>query len=110
MNSKPLLWIKGEVKSPPLSIEARRELGFLLREIQEGEILSLPHSRPMPAIGSGVHELRIHDSNGSWRLIYQIRTEGVLVLDVFKKKTVQTPHHVIENCRKRIQHYENVIL
>lgn len=46
--SKPLRWLSGEVKTPPMSTEARREMGFLLRQLQEGENLSLPHSRPMP--------------------------------------------------------------
>lgn len=49
--SKPLRWIHGEVKTPPMSEEARREIGYLLRELQEGANLSMPHSRPMPIIG-----------------------------------------------------------
>jgi hypothetical protein len=43
--SKPLVWLHGEVKTPPFSQEARIEAGFLLRQLQEGEILGLPHSR-----------------------------------------------------------------
>lgn len=110
MKSKSLRWVHGDIKSPPLSVEVRRELGFLLREIQEGETLSLPHSRPMPVIGLGVHELRANDRAGIWRLIYQIREEGILVLDVFNKKTNQTPKQVIENCKKRIWEYEKEVL
>ncbi|HWL50920.1 MAG TPA: hypothetical protein VNQ90_00690, partial [Chthoniobacteraceae bacterium] len=56
--SKPLRWLSGEVKTPPMSMEARREVGYLLRMLQEGEKLSLPHSRPMPSVGARCHELR----------------------------------------------------
>ncbi len=60
---KPLVWLHGEIKTPPLSSVARIEAGFLLRRIQQGEKLSLPQSRPMPSIGKRCHELRINDEN-----------------------------------------------
>ena len=80
----PLVWLKGEVKTPPFSPEARIEAGCLLRDLQEGIKLSLPHSRPMPSIGKRCHELRINDKNAIWRIIYRID-------EVFKKKTQETP-------------------
>jgi hypothetical protein len=46
------VWLKGEIKTPPFSATARSEAGFLLRRLQQGEGLSLPHSRPMPGIGA----------------------------------------------------------
>ena len=60
---KPLVWLHGEIKTPPLSTTARIEAGYLLRQLQNGTILSLPHSRPMPVIGKQCHELRINDEN-----------------------------------------------
>ena len=63
MNEKPLRWLHGEVKTPPMSVDARREMGMLLRDLQEGERLSLPHARPMPTIGKRCHELRVNDEN-----------------------------------------------
>jgi hypothetical protein len=51
---KPLVWLHGEVKTPPFSKKARVEAGVLLRRLQRGETLSLPASRPMPTIGAGV--------------------------------------------------------
>jgi hypothetical protein len=60
-NDKPLVWMKTEVKSPPFSKEARLEAGFLLRKLQKGQMLDMPHSRPMPAIGERCYELRIVD-------------------------------------------------
>ena len=44
---KALVWLYGEVRTPPFSTEARREVGYLLRLLQQGEALSMPHSRPM---------------------------------------------------------------
>ncbi len=106
MNGKPLRWLHGEVKTPPMSLEARREIGMLLRDLQEGELLSMPHSRPMPGIGARCHELRVNDETKNWRLIYRIDTDAIIVLDVFEKKTNQTPQQVIENCQRRIKLYE----
>jgi hypothetical protein len=57
-----LVWLRGEVKTPPFSAAARLEAGTLLRRLQGGERLSMPHSRPMPSIGSRCHELRIVDA------------------------------------------------
>ena len=58
---KDLVWPQGAIKTPPFSKEARIEAGVLLRKLQHGEKLSLPHSRPMPSIGPGCHELRVMD-------------------------------------------------
>jgi hypothetical protein len=69
---KPLAWLAGEIKTPPLSSEARVEAGVLLRRLQRGEILSMPDSRPMPAVGARSHELRIDDveQKKEWRVLY----------------------------------------
>ena len=47
---KPLVWLKGEVRTPPFSAKARLEAGVLLRQLQQGVALSLPHSRPLPRV------------------------------------------------------------
>lgn len=104
-DAKPLVWLHGEVKSPPFSAAARAEAGEMLRDLQMGELLSLPHSRPMPAIGPGCHELRIVDKDKGWRIVYCIRPEAILVVDVFQKTTQSTPVHVIVACRRRLRHY-----
>ena len=58
---KPLVWLGGQVTTPPMSKEARLEAGYLLRLLQAGHLLAMPQSRPMPAIGKRCHELRIPD-------------------------------------------------
>jgi phage-related protein len=105
--SKPLAWLSGEVKTPPFSSGARIDAGFYLRKIQSGENLSMPISRPMPSIGANCHELRIPDSeaNKIWRIVYCIDEDAILILEVFPKKTAQTPQQVIRNCQKRLKQY-----
>jgi phage-related protein len=103
---KPLVWLRGEIKTPPFTFQARIEAGVLLRRLQRGENLSLPHSRPMPVIGSRCHELRIQDQDRSWRIIYRIDHEAIVILEVFRKTTQQTPPRVIEDCKRRLRNYE----
>lgn len=66
---KPLAWLHGEIKTPPLSKAARLEAGYLLRQLQRGELLSMPQSRSMPSIGPRCHELRINDATVTWRVV-----------------------------------------
>ena len=104
---KPLAWLHGQVKTPPLSREARIETGFLLRRLQQGERLRMPQSRPMPSIGSRCHELRINDADTTWRLVYRIDPDAIVIADVFAKKTEKTSKDVIETCKKRLKEYDN---
>ena len=105
---KPLVWLRGEVKTPPFSLEARLEAGVLLRRLQRGESLSLPHSRPMPVIGPRCHELRIVDRDKTWRIIYRVDRDAIVIADVFRKTTQQTPKRVIDDCRRRLSQYDAV--
>ena len=106
---KPLVWLHGEVKSPPFSPTARIEAGVLLRRLQRGELLALPHSRPMPDVGPGCHELRIIDATRTWRIVYGIQPDAVVILEVFSKTTRATPEAILHICRKRLQGYRRSI-
>jgi phage-related protein len=103
---KTLVWLHGEVKTPPFSREARLEAGYLLGRLQRGEVLAMPLSRPMPVIGPRCHELRLVDRDHSWRIVYRVDADAVIILEVFAKKTQGTPKDVIERCQKRIKMYE----
>ena len=103
---KPLVWMHGEITTPPFSANARIEAGYLLRQVQKGLKLSLPQSRPMPSIGARCHELRINDENLTWRIIYRIYTDAILILEVFEKKTSKTPKSILEVCKQRIKLYQ----
>lgn len=102
---KPLVWLHGEVKSPPFSAAARLEAGFLLRRLQRGENIGLPESRRMRAIGPGCHELRIADGERGWRIMYKIESDAIVVLEVFEKKTQKTPKRVLDVCKERLKVY-----
>lgn len=107
-SDKPLVWLKGEVKTPPFGERARIEAGLLLRRLQQGQSLSLPHSRPMPSIGGQCHELRIQDRDQTWRIFYYLGMEAVVILDVLCKKTESTPAQTLETCRKRLLLYRKI--
>jgi phage-related protein len=104
--SKPLVWLHGEVKTPPFSREARIEAGLLLRRLQSGENLGMPYSRPMPSIGKRCHELRVRDADANWRIMYRVDGDAIVLLEVFSKKTGKTPASVIKTCKRRIAEYD----
>ena len=107
---KALVWLYGEVRTPPFSTEARREVGYLLRLLQQGEALSMPHSRPMfSSIGAGCHELRVNDRDQTWRVVYFLDADAVYVLDVFSKKTQTTPDDVKRRCRQRLRDLQQTL-
>jgi phage-related protein len=108
MADKPVVWLHGEVKTPPFSATARIEAGVLLRRLQRGESLSLPHSRPMPVLGRRCHELRIVDAGATWRIVYRVDADAVIVAEVFSKKTRATPKAILATCRRRFRAYDAV--
>ena len=105
---RPIVWLHGEVRTPPFSAAARIEAGLLLRRLQRGENLGLPHSRPMPSVGRRCHELRLQDEGHTWRVIYRVDSDAIVVLEVFAKKRPKTPQAVIEACRRRLKQYDEL--
>lgn len=103
---KPLIWLKGKVKTPPFSAFARFECGMILRRLQQGQSIGMPLSRPMPSIGTRCHELRIRDENLNWRIIYRIDPDAIVIVDVFAKKTEAIPSKIIKTCRSRLNAYD----
>jgi phage-related protein len=108
MPDRPLVWLRGEVKSPPFSRPARIEAGVLLRRLQRGELLGMPHSRSLPVVGPRCHELRIRDATRQWRIIYHLDREAVVILHVFAKTGRGIPAPVVETCRRRLRDYHRV--
>jgi phage-related protein len=104
---KPLVWLHGIVKTPPFSAPARLEAGYLLRLLQRGELLLMPHSRPMPSIGPHCHELRITDSDKIWRIVYRIDVDAIVIAEVFQKKTAATPKPIVDICKFRFRMYDD---
>jgi len=108
-DEKIIVWLHGEVKTPPFTAAARREAGGLLGLLQGGRRLALPASRPMPSIGARCHELRINDENQTWRIIYRMAPDAIVILDVFSKKTRATPKRVVDTCKARIKSYDEAM-
>ena len=106
--SKPLVWLQGAVKTPPFSKDARIETGVLLRQLQDGVHVGMPHSRPMPSIGARCHELRIQDAAVTWRIVYRVDPDAIVILDVFSKKTREMPKTVIDTCKQRLREYDAI--
>jgi phage-related protein len=108
MKCRPMVLLSGEIKTPPFSEDARRKAGFLLRMLQGGESLELPQSRPMPVIGSRCHELRVVDAGTqvTWRIIYRLDSDAVVIADIFAKKTQKTPDEVFSRCKARFKRYD----
>jgi len=103
---KPLVWLHGEIKTPPLSREARLEAGFLLRRLQRGDNSRCLHRDPCPSWGA-VATLRVMDVGLTWRIMYRRDADAIVVLEVFAKKTPTTPRSVIDACKRRLREYDD---
>ena len=100
MDDKPLAWIGSSLDNlrqfPP---EAKRKAGLELRAIQRGQ--DPTDFRPMPALGSGVQEIRIR-AGGTYRVFYVAKFEEVIyVLHAFQKRTQKTAKQDIEIGQQR---------
>lgn len=84
--------------------DVRRGLGKIIFDLQKGEKLSMPLSRPMPSVAAGVEELRVKDRSGAYRVFYYTKlADSVLIFHAFVKKTQRTPAHEIALARKRLK-------
>ncbi|MDH3748705.1 MAG: type II toxin-antitoxin system RelE/ParE family toxin [Gammaproteobacteria bacterium] len=79
----------------------RREAGYQLDRVQFG--LEPSDWKPMPTVGRGVREIRIHHE-GQYRVIYVAKfDDAVYVLHAFHKKTQKTRKQDIEIARRRLK-------
>ncbi len=97
---KPIVWTGDSLKSVrEFPDKARGRAGFELWEVEQGNDPS--DWKPMPSVGSGVREIRVH-ADGEFRVIYIARfDEAVYVLHAFEKKARRTPKPDIDIARKR---------
>lgn len=86
-------------------VEIKKDLLMIIEELNQGYMLSMPLSRPMQSISKGVHELRIKDRSGNYRVIYYIRTGSgeIYFLHAFKKTTKETPNKNKKLARNRLR-------
>lgn len=82
----------------------KREVGEALRDVQKGISIGLPLSRPMPAVASGAHELRIKSATTAVRVFYFVKVaDTIMVFHGFQKKTQKTPAHEIAVGQQRLK-------
>lgn len=86
MSIKPIRWVgAAREELQDLPEEARKEAGFALWTLQQGQPPS--DFKPMPTVGKGVEEIRIRTEN-AYRVFYIARfEEAIYVLHAFQKKT-----------------------
>jgi phage-related protein len=100
MDDKTIVWSgssREDVRRFPR--EARRKVGLELRAVQRGQ--EPTDFKPMPSIGAGVYEIRIHVQD-AYRVFYVAKfEEAIYVLHAFQKKTQKTAKHDIEIGRER---------
>jgi phage-related protein len=80
---KPLVWLRGSVKTPPFGPGARVE--------------------------AGCHELPILDGSTNWRIMYHIAPDAIVILDIFPKKTAATPRRLLAECRTRLAAFQQAV-
>lgn len=91
-----------EIRSFPRRL--RKIVGAAIWDLQRGRLLAMPLSRAMPIVASATHELRVHDAQVSYRVIYCLRPNiGVLLLAAFAKQTRAAPKRQIRLAQQRLK-------
>ncbi len=102
MAEKPVIWLgtaRGDLRRFPS--DARKVAGFQLRRVQGG--LEPNDWKPMPAVGLGVREVRVH-TGLEHRVLYLAKfDEAVYVLHAFQKRSQRTPKRDLELARQRLR-------
>jgi phage-related protein len=101
-----LVWLHGEIKTPPFTAEGRQEAGMLLRLLQEAQQLGMPQAEPLPSVGARCGALRVRDAEHNWRIVYRADSDAVLVVEVYAKKTRKIPDEVIKRCQDRLKRFD----
>jgi len=52
--------------------------------------------------------MRIPDETKTWRIIYHIDLDAIVLLEIFEKKSRTTPLSVVQRCRQRLKRYEAI--
>jgi phage-related protein len=86
---------------------AKRETGYQLDRVQHE--LEPIDWKPMPAIGSGVREIRIMHK-GQYRVIYVTKfADAIYVLHAFQKKTQKTRKQDIDAAKQALKQLQGEV-
>ncbi|MBY0452284.1 MAG: type II toxin-antitoxin system RelE/ParE family toxin [Bdellovibrionaceae bacterium] len=87
-----------------LSENIRSDFVDALLLLESGQNLTMPLSRPLFKISRGLHELRLKDRYGTYRVFYFIkRGDAIYLVHAFAKKTQELSHKEIELVKKRLR-------
>jgi len=50
----------------------------------------------------------VTDREHNWRIVYRIDPDAIVLLEVFSKKTGETPEDVKDRCRQRLKRYDSL--
>jgi phage-related protein len=106
---KPLVWLYGEIKTPPFSATARQEAGMLLRFLQNGLALGMPQAEPLPIVGPRCGAIRVRDGEHHWRIMFRVDADAIVIAEVYSKKTNKIPDEVIVRCKQRLARYDQAV-
>ncbi len=102
MSDKPLIWLgdaRDRVRAFP--DDARKLVGFQLWRVQRG--LEPNDWKPMPGVGLGVQEIRIHTGTEHRVLYVEKFAEAVYILHAFEKRTRRTVKDELDLARQRLR-------
>jgi len=102
MPDKPLWWLGSSREDlAAFPEDARRVAGFQLRRVQQG--LEPNDWRPLPTVGQGAREVRIHTAT-EHRVVYLATfADAVYVVHAFKKRTRKTAQRDLDLARERLR-------
>ena len=100
--AKDLWWVgRSQEDLRDFPAQARREAGHQLHLVQLG--IEPEDWKPMPSVGPGVMELRIHDET-EHRVFYVAKyAEAIYVLHAFEKKSQKTAQRDLDVGRDRFR-------
>lgn len=87
-----------------LPVEALEDFLDAVAKLQNELLLTMPLSRSLSKIHVSLHELRLKDRSGIYRVFYYIKkAEAIYIIHAFKKKTQKIPIRTIEVVKNRLR-------
>ena len=86
------------------SSDVQAQFANTVARLLQGEMLEFPLSRNLSSIQRGLHELRLRDRTGVFRVFYFVQLrDAIYFVHAFKKKTQKLPRNEVDLTLKRIQ-------
>lgn len=102
MNIVILRQVEREFKKVPKEVLV--DAYALFDDLTQGKTIGMPHSRPLRSIAKGLHELRLTNNDGIYRIFYVIKMgDSIYILHILKKKTQKLSRQVKQLLLSRIK-------